>query len=639
MTTAATAAQRTVKPWPLVAEPHDDVRKGHFDMAQFAANLGAVDRDDQGCPELYRKPVMFYRATWRTKALDELLRHVSSVLAGGPGDRVLQLRTPFGGGKTHTLIALLHLMRSRRTLTEAGVLDSAWPDPGPVDVVVLPCLDLDPAAGRIVAPGVRLRTLWGELAWRVGKEEGYALVREADEARVQAGEDALRALFKGRRVLVLLDEVLTYLEGALGVVVGESSLGRQTLAFLQHLTEVISHQPHVAVVYSLQKSIGQALGNEELLHMLDNLVSRVDAKREPVSGDDVLRVVQRRLFAELGPQSIREDVAQVVADEWVRGRSSQPLGDSERRGLVEQADRLRSRIMDSYPFHPELLDLMYHRWGALPSYQRTRGALQFLASVVHAVHATGASAGLLIGPGDVPLENDAVRQALFSQVGATNDWTAVLAADVAGPAARCKAVDRAIAIEAPTLGVQRPATRLAQALVLYSFGAREGEDRGVLQNDLLDVVQTPDAPRDVLEGPLQQLADSLLYLHQVGRHMRFDKKPNLNKLVDDAAKSIQPEEVLAHMRKVLEPLLGERSASVVWPKHHDGVADRQARFLVVFWPVTMALETPEHQLETARQWTEHCGPARRQYRNALCFAVPTARAADDARAAARRVLA
>lgn len=627
------------KPWPLVAVPHDDVKSGRFDLAQFAANLGAVDANSPGCPSVYVDPVAFFRATWRTSALADLLGHVSGVLAGGSGDRVLQLRTPFGGGKTHTLIALLHLLRSRRALAEAGLLDSAWPDPGEVTVVVLPCLELDPAAGRLVAPGVRLHTLWGELAWRLAGIDGYQLVAAADQARVQPGAEAIRALFAGRRALVLLDEVLTYVEGALGVVVGESTLGRQTLAFLQHLTEVVAGQPNAAVVYSLQKSIGQAFGNEDLLTMLDNLVSRVDAKREPVSGDDVLRVVQRRLFSDLGNLAVREAVASQVSSAWLRARLAQPLSESERRNTAEQGERLRTRILDAYPFHPELLDLMYHRWGALPSYQRTRGALQFLAATVHALHQRGAGAGLLIGPGDVPLEVDAVRHGLFSQVAAGNDWTAVLAADVTGASARCKVVDREVTADSATLGVQQPGSRLAQALVLYSFGGRQGEERGVLRDELLDAVQTPDAPRDVLEGPLQRLCDSLLYLHTVGRHLRFDKKPNLNKLVDDAAKALTGDEVVALMRKTLEPILGERSAFNLWPSHHSEVTDRQARFVVVFWPIKMALEDPETHARTARNWTEHCGPTRRSYRNALCFAVPAARAADDARTSARRVLA
>ena len=635
----------TPKPWPLVATPHDDVQSGRFDLAQFAANLGAVDANDPGCPAVYRDPAAFFAATWPTAALRELLRHVCAVLSGGQGDRVLQLRTPFGGGKTHTLIALLHLLRSRGALHSRGLVESNWPDPGDVRVVVLPCLDLSAAAGREVGDGVHLRTLWGELAWRLDREAGYALVATADAQRVQPGQDALRRLFGGKRVLVLLDEVLTYIEGAQAVPVGESTLGRQTLAFLQHLTETVAAQPHAALVYSLQKSIGQALGNEDLLQMLDSLVSRVDAKREPVSGDDVLRVVQRRLFSELGPPEVRQAVADATAATWLKGHL-QSLGESQRidpnnppAEALSRADRLRQRVLDAYPFHPELLDLMYHRWGALPTYQRTRGALQFLAAVVHAVHRRGAGAGMLIGPGAVPLDSEAVRQGLFSQVGAANEWTSVLAADVIGDGARCKAVDREVAAAAPTLGVLQPGTRLAQALVLYSFGARHGEDHGVFIDELLDAAQTPDAPRDVLEGPLQRLTETLLYLHHTGRRLRFDKKPNLNKLVDDAAKEQSSEIVLAKIRKTLEPLLGTRGSYCLWPDHHSEVSDRQPRFTVVFWPLALALHDTAEHLRLAKTWTEHCGPTRRQYRNALGFAVPGARQCTDAKHAARRALA
>src|SRR5262245_59615089 len=97
-----------LKPWPRVAIPYDDIREGRFDLSTYAANLGQVDVQAPKCPDVYRDAVTFYRATYLTPTLDELLRGVAGVLAGEPGNRVLQLRTPFGGGKTHTLIALLH---------------------------------------------------------------------------------------------------------------------------------------------------------------------------------------------------------------------------------------------------------------------------------------------------------------------------------------------------------------------------------------------------------------------------------------------------------------------------------------------------------------------------------------------------
>ncbi|MCZ7543293.1 MAG: DUF499 domain-containing protein [Anaerolineae bacterium] len=232
------------------------------------------------------------------------------VLAGGKGNRVLQLRTPFGGGKTHTLIALYHLAHSR-----PGLDDEAWadiPDPGTTRVAVIQGLALDPYAPRRDG-GNTLHTLWGEIAWQVAGPEGYKLVEAQDKARTAPGGDVLRALLGGQPTLILMDEVLTYVQKTGGFPVLDSTLGRQTMAFMQTLTEVVRSLPHAALVYSLQASVREAAGDEALLDELDHLVSRIDAKREPVSGDEILRVVQRRLFADLGDARVRQEVAREYA--------------------------------------------------------------------------------------------------------------------------------------------------------------------------------------------------------------------------------------------------------------------------------------------------------------------------------------
>ena len=624
--------------WTLVAVPHDDVLQQDFDLSTYAANLGAVDTHSPGCPAVYRDAATFFQATYRTAALDDLLRGVAAVLGGGPGNRVLQLRTPFGGGKTHSLIALLHLFRQRHSVDR--LLDVDFPNPGAVDVVVLPCLDLSPAQGREAEPGVHVYTLWGELAYRLGGRAAYDRIRKSDEQRTNPGSTLLRDILANRTVLVLLDEVLTYVEGALAVATGDSNLGRQTMAFLQHLTETISGQPRCAMVYSLQKSIEQGLGNESLLLTLDNLVSRVDAKREPVSGDDVLRVVQRRLFKDPGPQRLRESVADAFSQLYVQAKESDvALTENDRRAAEDHARVLRQRILDAYPFHPDLLDLMYHRWGSLPTYQRTRGALQFLATVVGALWKQGLAAGALIGPGDVPLDDAMVRNTFFTQVGEREGMTSVLAADLIGPMARCKQVDDSVARESPNLGPLKLGSRLTRALVLYSFGARQGEERGVLRSELLESVQMPDAPVGVLDGVVQQLSDTLLYVHTSGRRYRFEKKPNLNKLVDDEAKKFTAQEITEAVRRGFEPLLGATGGYVLWPNGHGALPDHKARFTIAFLDLGHVLETPDAQAKLAREWTENCGAGKRSYRNAVAFAIADPRAADEARDAARKIMA
>ena len=632
-----------LKPWTKVAVPHEDILGGDFDLSSYAANLGQVDTRSEKCPAVYKDPVSFFNATYMTKALDELLRDVANVLSGGAGNRVLQLRTPFGGGKTHTLIALLHLVRNRDALHGAKLIDG-YPDPGPGGrVAVLPCLDLGAAGGRKLDGGVHLRTLWGELAWRLGGADAYEAVREADQLRVNPGGGALRKILDGKPTLILMDEVLTYVEAANGVPVGgtgeadhRTDLGRQTMLFMQHLTEVVRGLPHCAMAYSLQQSVREAVGDEGLLDMLDALVSRLDAKKEPVTGDEVLRVVQRRLFQDLGKLKVRETVAREYGRLLTSSLAADAQTDSEQRAAKDQGEALRTRILECYPFHPELLDLMYHRWGSLPSYQRTRGALQFLATVIGALWKNGDSAGALIGPGDVPLIDNMVRNTFFSQVGEREQMKSVLDSDLLGVNARCKRIDDAMAADVPTLQSFRVGTRLTRALALYSFGAKPGEDRGVLRSDLLGAVQLPGLTSDVLDVALQSLTETLLYVHSSGRRFRFDKKPNLNKLIEEEVRKIEGSEVLVELRKEFEQRLDAHTGFVIWPKDSGAVTDKRARFHVVFLGPEHALASAEELEKLALDWTENCGGGKRSYRNALAFALPSASAVDRARLAARK---
>ncbi len=626
-----------LKPWTKVAVPHDDILLGDFDLSSYAANLGQADVLAERCPAVYKDPVAFFRATYRTSALDDLLGGVADVLGGGAGNRVLQLRTPFGGGKTHTLIALLHLFRNRDALDRENLVPD-FGNPGQTRVVPLPFLDFDAAEGREV-DGLRIRTAWGEMAYRLGGPKAFALVKEADSRRVNPGGEVLRKLLDGEPTLLLLDEVLTYVEAALGIAVGDTTLGRQTMLFLQYLTEVVRGLPKAAMVYSLQQSVREAMGDEGLLDMLDSLVSRVDAKREPVTGDEVLKVVQRRLFKDLGD----EEVHRAVADEYAsRLESYLRQGahtDGEKRAAADQAGHLRRRILDAYPFHPELLDLMYHRWGSLPTYQRTRGALQFLATVIGAQWKQGDGVGALIGPGDVPITDPHVRNTFFSQVGEREALKSVLDSDLVGTAARCRRVDDAIAADAPGYQVYRPGTRLTRALALYSFGAKPGEDRGVIKSDLLRAVQAPGLPGDVLEVALQGLSDTLLYIHSTGRRYRFEKKPNLNKLVDDEAKKFEQNEVLTHVRDEFKKTLGSRTGFAVWPNDSAALLDKKPQLQIAFLGPEHALGTPEEMVKLARGWTERCGQNKRGYKNAVAFAFPAAEALNTVRKAARRLMA
>lgn len=617
-------------PWADVVDPHNDVKGGVLDMGTYAVNLANVFRGARAIPDVYARPDRFFARTYLTAALTQLLRDVLTVLAGGPGDRILQLRTPFGGGKTHTLVALLHLLRDRSACIGACPDLADLPDPGQAQVAVLSGEELDPLS-PITASGVETRTLWGELAAQLGR---YELVAAHDTAGSAPGGDTLRRVLGDGPVLVLLDEVLAYVEKAMAVERGESNLGRQAMLFMQALTEAAGSLPNAAMVYSLQASVGEAAGAEGLLAQLDHLVSRKDAKREPVSGDEVMRVVQTRLFDDLGSQAVRAEVAAVYADLVKRQLVAQTDGtDEARREAETEARQLEQRILASYPLHPALLDLMYHRWGSLPSYQRTRGALQFLASVTHALWRAGDDSPL-IGPGEVDLADPATRSAFFSQVGERERYTSVIDADILTDGSGAKTVDRRVSADAPALARLQVGTRLATAVMLYSFGGREGEDKGVLEIDLVTATLVPALDRNIVVAALHDLREEALYLHHTGRRYRFEPTANLSKTVRDESAKFTGEEVLQAVRDELERALHGERGVVVWPSGPAEVPDQVPTFTFAY----LHPDWSEERLPLERFVDEARG-GRRRYRNGLGFVRPDGAQFNRARAVARTRLA
>jgi predicted AAA+ superfamily ATPase len=221
---------QTLRPWTQLVKLHPDVEEGTLTEAVFAIDLGAVAANDPNVPVVNRDPEAFFRATYLTSDLRKLLEEVLASLAGQQGyNRVLKLRTPFGGGKSHTLATLLHAARNHRAL---DILPEAkgFSDPGPVAVAVLDGEKFDARNGKDVqlpnGQSLAIRTMWGWLAWQLG-EEKFKLVEAHDRDRVAPGGDIVRELLAGGPKLLLLDEVLKYMERAAAVAVLDSTLQRQ----------------------------------------------------------------------------------------------------------------------------------------------------------------------------------------------------------------------------------------------------------------------------------------------------------------------------------------------------------------------------------------------------------------------------
>jgi len=634
-----------LRPWSEVVRLHPLVEAGETRASAYAIDLGALVEGGPDVPAVYRDAEAFFRATYVTQGIQRLVEDVFAALAGDDRDRVLQLRSPFGGGKTHALAVLYHAAKSPevlRKLPEVGELSA----PGQVRVAVFDGEKMDPLKPKVVGDGLEIWTMWGWLAWQLGGEELFELVREHDEQRVAPGGDVIAQLIGEGPTLLLLDEVLQYVVGAEAVGAGESNLGRQAEKFLQALTVEVARTKHAVVVYSLQTSRREAMEHAALLQTLDHLTSRVDAKREPVTGDEILPVLHRRLLAEEPDRDVAEAVAEAYAEAISRSAMAEADTPEAVRQVEDEAIRWRKRLVEAYPFHPALIDLMRERWTAVEAFQRTRGALRFLALCLHALKSER-RAGLLLGPGDVPIDNGSVRYAFLSELGQTDRFQSVLQSDLTGPQARAKQVDDRFARERPELSAVRPAERLATAILMYSFGGlpREagGEEEtlppGATETELLAACVGPDLEAMTARATLNELKKVCLYLHFDGTRYCFKTTPNVVSLIEQEAGAIKPDEVNERLRSELEQGLSGEKAVVIWPEDSSDIPDGEAAFLLAYMPVDFAYKPAEERERIAKQIFETYGDRPRQYRNGLGLAMPDRRAIEGVRRSLRYLMA
>jgi predicted AAA+ superfamily ATPase len=524
----------TIKPWYAVAIPHEDIREGRLSEAVFAANLWAVVQRD--APEVYLDPEAFFAKTYLTVGLTNVLRRAVAALSGetDAGDRILSLQTSFGGGKTHSLVALWHLAKHTETLRKSSacadlrrVLGNALPERVKA-VAVFTNRTCDATQGRMTPEGIRTRTLWGELALQLGGVELYREIEANDLARAVPQGLFVNILRRAAPCLILLDEIADYCVGASAVSVGDTTLADQTISFAQELTDAVSHVPGVAVVATLPASHLEVAGSEkgqEILTSLEKRFGRMSADIRPVADDEIYEVVRRRLFESVGAPEEHGRVADAYMQMYGQHRNEVPA--EATRGTF------RERLVAAYPFHPALIDALYLRWGSHGDFQRTRGVLRLLASIVGDLwdrRHTETQSQPLIQPCHMRWTADALHAALTRLWGAAYD--SVVAADVIGGKANARLLDDERGGE---YNNERIAQGLAAAILLGSFGG-QGARAGYGTRDLKLCVSRPDLNWGYTDGALLTLEERAFYLHStsVGDHGKrywFGTRPTLTKLI------------------------------------------------------------------------------------------------------------
>jgi len=595
-----------MKNWYDVVEPHRDIKNGDFNASVFAADLGDVTIGE--APADYNDPYIFYKKTYLTDGLENLLRDTKQKLVEGTGNSITEIRTPFGGGKTHSLLALYHFLEN------GNDVESLLPDDlSPIDAktAVVVGTHLNPLNGRDVGE-TTIYTLWGEIAYQIGGIEGYRQFEENDNARVAPGKDDLKTFLRDQQPFVLLmDEVLQYMTKAANVPLQEAAtvdettdeiegetLRSQTYAFLQELSETVSSLERSSMVVTLPSSTMEDYSDtqEEGLQRLRKVMGRVKSIETPVKGEEVYSIIRRRLFDEELDEGARNEI---VTEYFEMYRDLQ----DELPPKARDQD-YKQKIELSYPFHPDVIDILYEKWGTYPNFQRTRGVLQLLANVVEELYQSERNIDMIL-PCDISLDNNAVRQEFVEYIG--DEYESVIGSDIAGSDSKAQALDR------ENRNWNHLAERISTTIFVHSFTADDSEKGVTMPYIKLATLRTETLPPMVTEV-LQKLSRELWYLNERNERYFFSDLPNLNRMVLDK-KSLYEDSYLDEAEQIVRDELGnEIFNTYLWPNSSDQIPDNQSLKLVVLHP--------EREVGDLDDWVESKGENFRENRNTLIFALP-----------------
>ena len=647
-TAIGSAAAAGLKPWREIVTPHKDVASGRYQQAEFAADLWQVHLGE-GTAE-YRDPVEFYRRTYLTESLKGLLVGAIHRIAGRGGDPVVQLQTNFGGGKTHSMLALYHLFSGVAPGELAGVdavlQEAQATELGTARRVVLVGNKISPGNPVTKPDGTIVRTLWGELAWQLGGRMAFDRITADDEHATNPG-DALRELFNEYGpCLVLIDEWVAYARQ----LHDQSDLpagGFETqFSFAQALTESARLASNCLLVISLPASdtagsphtraddaeVGGQRGREAL-DRLRNVVGRIESSWRPASAEEGFEIVRRRLFEPFS------DAAQ-FRDRDVVARSFAELYRTQQQEFPPECRDVdyEKRIRAAYPIHPEIFDRLYTDWSTLVKFQRTRGVLRLMAAVIHSLWEKGDRNPLIL-PANIAIDDPRVQFELTRYL--TDNWVPVLEKDVDGPSSLPLRLDG----EVPNLGKFAASRRVARAIYLGSAPTADAAQRGIEDRRVkLGCVMPGETPA-VFGDALRRLAGAATYLYQDGPRYWYSTQPTVTKLAEDRAEQLKrdPDKVMQELGSRLRSNLrstGEFHRIHALPQSGQDVPDdRDARLVVLGTDTPYSKERGNPAENAAKAILESRGSVPRIYRNTLVFLAVDKTRFQDLDEAVRRYLA
>ncbi len=608
-----------LKPWREIVTPHKDVATGRYQQAEFAADLWQV-YNSEGSDE-YKDPEEFFRRTFLTEGLHKLLVDALLRLSGKGGNPVVELQTNFGGGKTHSMLALYHLFSgitaSKLSGVESVIKESGADVPKKVNRAVIVGTRIAPGQPLKKKDGTLIKTLWGEIAYQLGGKEGYELVRKADETSTNPG-DQLKVLFnKYSPCLILIDEWVAYARQLYNVSDLPAGTFDTHFTFAQAISEAAKNAKNTLLVVSIPASVNEigGEGGSAALDKLKNAVSRVESSWRPASAEEGFEIVRRRLFEPITDShlyGLRDAVVGAFGDLY--RTQSQEFPPECREAGYER------RLKAAYPIHPELFDRLFNDWSSLDKFQRTRGVLRLMAAVIHTLWERD-DKSLLIMPSSVPIDAPAVHFELTRYL--EDPWVPVIESDIDGPNSLPLQIDR----DNPNLGRYSACRRVSRTIYMGSAPTMRAANRGIEDRNIKLGCAQPGESVPTFGDALRRLSDKARFLYVDGTRYWFSTQPSVTRLAEDRAQQLGDddvnEEILRRLRNDIA-IRDDFSRVNIYSGSTGDIIDEKETRLVVLGPELphTGKDTNSAAYKAVQNILENRGSGKRIYRNALVFVAP-----------------
>ena len=602
-----------MEPWYRVAIPRKEVREGRsFNPDEFAIALEQVAAGT--APEDYVDPDKFFSRTCFTRALREHAGMVLRRLSGKTENTapVLTLITQFGGGKTHTLTTLYHLVNNGdKSVNYHGISELLKE----ADLSTVPNAKVAVFVGNAWDPQEGRETPWIDMAYQLAGAKGVAALGSAAKT-TPPGTEAIGKVFEaaGGSVLILFDEVLNFLNR-------HRKMAEAFYAFIQNLTVATTGSTRAATVISLPRSqVEMTDWDMQWQEKITKVVRRV--AKDLIANDEteISEVVRRRLFEDLGSERILKATAKAYA-EWCFERRAQlpPEWTAVDSAATETKAKefLRGRFEACYPFHPATLSVFQRKWQALAQYQQTRGTLAMLAqwvSIAYRKEHQQARREPLITLGSAPLDVPDFRSIMLGQLGESR-LMAAIDADISGPHSHARALD------ADSKGALKDIHRRVATTILFESSGGQ-IDKVAHLPELRFALGEPEIDTTSIDNAALATESKAFFIRRVGSDgFQIRHQPTLKKVVSDRRASLDEEtEIKPEMLRCIQKEFdkGRTIPVVFFPEDSATIQDSPKLTLVVMDSDSEWTGSGELRRQIS-EWTKQRGKSPRLYPGSLVW--------------------